>query len=208
MTQTNAPWTSTPAPRSAAVRFRNGAAGFADRLAASGRLCRDAMSATAWQCPLAPGLKCACPRGSQVDPAAPDRRSDIVRWARPRRWTRLWRCRHVNATCTGAASITHGPFARGATGNTGRGGTSTRHRICGEAAGMPNRSCQGTCGVCRTGPGRGAGSIGRGTRRSARQVEGDSGDGSGGGSGCSPQRLPQTQGCRPQGPGRDSAENA
>ena len=75
MTQTNAHLTSTPAPRSAAVLFRNWAMALLLGAPLLGG-CAASHVGNAWQCPLLQGQPCVSV--SQIDPAAPDRRSDTV----------------------------------------------------------------------------------------------------------------------------------
>ena len=75
MTQTNAHLTSTPAPRSAAVLFRNCAMALLIGMPLLGG-CAASHVGNAWQCPLLQGQPCVSV--SQIDPAAPDRRSDTI----------------------------------------------------------------------------------------------------------------------------------
>ena len=75
MTQTNAPLTSTPAPRFAAVLCRNWAMALLLGAPLLGG-CAASHVGNAWQCPLLQGQPCMSV--SQIDPAAPDRRSDTV----------------------------------------------------------------------------------------------------------------------------------
>ena len=75
MIHTNAHLTSTPAPRSAAVLCRNWAMALLLGAPLLGG-CAASHVGNAWQCPLLQGQPCMSV--SQIDPAAPDRRSDTV----------------------------------------------------------------------------------------------------------------------------------